>query len=143
MSLLKQPNGDDHPDAAGKHLDDAEVLLGAERFDGAAYHAGYVIECSLKSVILVAGASAAKRHVLSELSDRATSLAAMPSGSAARYTPDTAIGHSLYDSAHGWKSTLRYQSPGTVLPADARAWVDEARRVYAATVARMRLDGVV
>jgi hypothetical protein len=144
MSRLRDPrSGDDHPDAAGKHLNDAEVLLGADRFDGAAYHAGYVVECSLKSVILVAREGAARIHDLSKLSDKATSLAAMPSGSAARYAPDIETGHSLYDAENGWKSTLRYQSPGTVLPANAHAWVDEARRVYMATVARMRLDGVV
>lgn len=143
MSLFKNPStGDDLPDAAGKHLDDAEVLLDAERFDGAAYHAGYVVECSLKSVILMAGRSA-WGHELSTLSSEATRLAALPSGSAARYAPGVAAGHALYDTVHGWKSTLRYKSPGTVVGTDARDWVDEARRVYGATVARMRLDGVV
>lgn len=143
MSLRRDPRtGDDHPDAAGKHLDDAEVLLGADRFDGAAYHAGYVVECSLKSVILAAGGNAWGHH-LSELSSEATSLAALPSGSAARYAPGIAVGHSLYDTVDGWKSDLRYKSPGAVASTDAHAWVDEARRVYGATVARMRLDGVV
>lgn len=143
MSLRRDPKtGDDHPDAAGKHLDDAEVLLGAARFDGAAYHAGYVVECSLKSVILVAGKSSWGHH-LSDLGSDATSLAALPSGSAARYAPGIAAGHSLYDTVDGWKSTLRYKSPGTIAPGGAHDWVDEARRVYGATVARMRLDGVV
>ena len=143
MSNLRHPsNGDDHPDAAGKHLDDAQVLLAAERCDGAAYHAGYVVECSLKSVILVAGSNP-WGHELPDLSRKAVSLAAMPSGSAARYAPGIVPGHSLYDAVHGWRSTLRYKSPGTVAAADAGAWVDEARRVYLATVARMRLDGVV
>ncbi len=143
MSLFKDLNtGDDHPDAAGKHLDDAEALWGANRLDGAAYHAGYVVECSLKSVVVLAGGSYKKIHDLRELSSEATRLAALPSGSAARYSPGIAVGHSLYDTVKGWKSTLRYKSPGLVAPGD-RDWVDEARRVYGAAVARMRLDGVV
>ena len=43
---------DDHPEAAWKHLDDAVVLLAGGRLDGVAYHAGYVVECSLKAVLL-------------------------------------------------------------------------------------------
>ena len=45
--------GDDHPDAAAKNLDDAMTLLAARRFDGAGYLAGYVVECSLKTVIVL------------------------------------------------------------------------------------------
>ena len=50
MSRLKTVQGDDHPEAAGKHLLDAGALLAAGRADGAAYLSGYVVECSLKSI---------------------------------------------------------------------------------------------
>ena len=36
MSRLKRDNGDDYPDAAGKHLEDSRVLLAGSRHDGAA-----------------------------------------------------------------------------------------------------------
>lgn len=49
MSKFRCPEGDDHPDAAGKHLLDALTLKENGRFDGAAYLSGYVIECSLKN----------------------------------------------------------------------------------------------
>jgi hypothetical protein len=52
MSRLALPNGDDHPDAAHKHLLDAEALLTQQRADGAAYSSGYVVECALKSLWL-------------------------------------------------------------------------------------------
>ena len=52
MSRLALPNGDDHPDAAHKHLLDAEALLAQQRADGAAYLSGYVVECALKSLWL-------------------------------------------------------------------------------------------
>lgn len=51
MSRLRQSNGDDYPEAAGKHLTDASVLVADDRHDGAAYLAGYVVECALKALI--------------------------------------------------------------------------------------------
>ena len=45
MSSLLQQNGDDYPEAAGKHIEDADLLLQAQRFDGAGYLTGYVVEC--------------------------------------------------------------------------------------------------
>ncbi|TKD02009.1 hypothetical protein [Polyangium fumosum] len=54
MSNLKfGANGDDYPEAAAKHLTDARTLLDAKRFDGAAYLAGFAIECSLRTVVMV------------------------------------------------------------------------------------------
>ena len=51
MSRLRQGNGDDYPDAAGKHMEDSNVLIAGSRYDGGAYLAGYVVECSLKTLI--------------------------------------------------------------------------------------------
>ena len=42
---------DDFPKVALKHLQDAQALLKSNRFDGAAYLAGYVVECALKTMI--------------------------------------------------------------------------------------------
>ncbi|MRG94456.1 hypothetical protein [Polyangium spumosum] len=53
MSNLASSNGDDYPAAAAKHLEDARTLLDAQRHDGAAYLAGYVVECSLRSVVMI------------------------------------------------------------------------------------------
>jgi len=53
VSNLALTSGDDYPAAAGKHLNDAKVLLDAKRFDGAGYLAGYIVECSLRSVVMV------------------------------------------------------------------------------------------
>ena len=49
MSTLRQPNGDDYPEAAPKHLQDADALARSRRFDGAAHLSGYVAECALKT----------------------------------------------------------------------------------------------
>ncbi len=53
MSNLATSHGDDFPEAAEKNLLDARCLAGGTRWDGAAYHAGYVVECSLKTLLLV------------------------------------------------------------------------------------------
>ena len=142
MSHLRLANGDDHPAAAGKHLSDAGVLLPAGRADGAAYLAGYVVECTIKSLILAA-AGHPWGHNLSGLGRDALRLAALPGARTARYVPRMTPGHSLYDAASGWRETLRYREPGAVAPADAGSWLAEAQAVYESTIVPMRLDGVV
>jgi hypothetical protein len=94
---MSQPllgSGDDHPEAAAKNLSDASVLYAASRPDGAAYLAGYVVESSLKSLLLVdlgpnAGDAEARRlkHQLGKLSAKVLQLAALPSSRTARYAP--------------------------------------------------------
>jgi HEPN domain-containing protein len=141
MSRLRLPNGDDHPDAAGKHFDDATVLLPAGRSDGAAYLSGYVVECALKSLIVV-GAGTPWGHDLNALGQEALRLAALPGARSAKYIPRMNPTHSLYDAASGWRETLRYREPGAVAAADAAAWLAEAQAVYESTIVPMRLDGV-
>lgn len=142
MSRLANLNGDDHPEAASKHLADAQALLPALRPDGAAYLAGYVVECALKSIILVAG-GAPWGHDINALSRDALRLAALPGTGSARYIPRMTAGHSFYDTRSGWKETLRYRAAGAVSAADAVAWIAEAQAVYESTIVQMRLDGVV
>lgn len=52
MSNLKVGQ-EDFPAAAEKMQRDAAALLSAGRYDGAAYLAGYAVECSLKTVLLL------------------------------------------------------------------------------------------
>ncbi|MGQ0665195.1 MAG: HEPN domain-containing protein [Pseudomonadota bacterium] len=113
MSKIKLPNGDDHPEAAGKHLADAEALLDASRTDGAAYLSGYVVECALKSLVIVEGRQA-WGHDLNALSRKALRLAALPGARTARYVPRMNESHSLYDATSGWRETLRYREPGAI-----------------------------
>jgi hypothetical protein len=181
-------DGDDHPDAAGKNLDDAMALIAAQRFDGAGYLAGYVVECSLKTLIILqeiarhagltptalaqglAASSAqvvaalpggyqkarqaskspkAKQpqtsHDLETLSKEAVALASQPGAATARYAPPDPMAQPIPPSIYvmGWTESLRYTSSGTLGRTVATGWVDEARKVYQATVAAMRRDGVV
>lgn len=91
MSGLCQPNGDDYPEAARKHLDDAQALLDAARYDGAGYHAGYVVECALKTLLQIGGAPL-RGHDLSVLSAQVAALATGGSPHTARYIPLLELG---------------------------------------------------
>ncbi len=91
MSNLRQPNGDDYPEAARKHVDDAQALLEAARYDVAGYHAGYVVECALKTLLQIGGAPQ-WRYDLSALSVQAAALATGGSPQTARYIPLLELG---------------------------------------------------
>lgn len=142
MSSLRQGNGDDHPDASGKHLMDARTLLSATRPDGAAYLAGYVVECALKSLVQVeTGVAAPRVHHLGTLSAAVNAACLAAGARTAKYI--TAIVRSVPTAAIAqWRETLRYRSPAMTL-GDAQVWVDEANQIYKDTVAAMILDGVI
>ncbi|WP_298231577.1 HEPN domain-containing protein [uncultured Azohydromonas sp.] len=150
MSSLALPQGDDHPEAARKHLTDSSILLNAGRADGAAYLSGYVAECSLKSLWLYeTGVPPAgtplpwgrRGHDLSHLHSQATALAAVAGARTARYvgnTLRTMAGSSLFT----WNSEHRYHAPGMTLR-DATAWHNTATQAYQESVGQMYLDGVL
>lgn len=152
MSRLQLPNGDDHPEAAGKFLDDARVLLGTSRHDGAAYLAGYVAECSLKSLLLYERAASAPGsalpwkkgpdgHNLGTLQSYAATLASASGARTARYFGPTVQGLGGLGLA-AWKSEMRYWAP-SVTQADATSWLTDAESIYRETVAEMIKDGVL
>lgn len=149
MSKLRTPQGDDHPEAAGKHLADAKVLLAADRADGAAYLSGYVVECSLKSLWLYqTGVSSVGRmpwgrdgHNLAYLHGEVAQLVAFAGAKVARYVgPKTAA--IVVTSMVTWTSDIRYRSPVMSL-AQAQEWAAIADQVFQETVAEMWLDGVL
>ena len=143
MSNLCLSTGDDYPDAAQKHVDDAVTLLNAQRFDNAAYLAGYVIECVLKTVIQIEQGSP-WGHDINQLSQEAQKLASLPGAKTAHLANSQPLSHSIYDyGGSGWKETLRYRAPGTTAAAVAQDWVHEAQDVFDRVVTKLRLDGVL
>lgn len=142
MSRLQQNNGDDYPEAAGKHLKDADVLLTGVRPDGAAYLAGYVVECALKTLIQVQTGRATRSHDLPRLSNSLGAIAAQAGPQTQRYF---ATATALLNGAGilGWNPEMRYRANGGVTSARAGTWLQEAGAVYAGTIGGLRLDGVV
>jgi hypothetical protein len=142
LSRIARPNGDDHPAAAAKHLTDWRTLQHQNRYDGAAYLSGYVIECCVKALILVEGRPP-WGHDLRLLGGDALRLAAVPGARTARYAPWHNAGHVVYHNTTGWHPDLRYRPEGTLAAALVQQWIDEAEYVYSRTIVPMTLDGVV
>jgi uncharacterized protein RhaS with RHS repeats len=123
-------------------LDDARALLNAGRYDGAGYHAGYVIECALKTLLLI-GNRPVRGHDLSALSQHAIKLATDGSPQTARYIPNPPPRLAYDTPPQGWQETMRYRAPGDLTGSIAQSWLAESERIYRATVAAMRKDGVI
>ncbi len=141
MSKLRTPNGDDYPDAALKHLLDAQMLLGQSRADGAAYLSGYVVECALKSIWQLETRKPRHGHDLATLVQAASAVATVANAKTARYFKAATSGVASSAIA-AWKPEMRYQSPNMSV-GDAHAWCYIADAVFMETVAEMRLDGVL
>lgn len=149
MSTLAQANGDDHPEAAQKHLRDAQVLLAQERADGAAYLSGYVVECALKSLWLHEKGVppgnpmpwGRQGHNLNSLSAEVAAFASVAGARTARYfkTATTGVPHGAIAT---WTPEMRYR-PATMALGDARAWYAVADAVFHETIVQMQLDGML
>ena len=141
MSRLILPNGDDHPEAAHKHLLDAAVLLAQHRPDGTAYLSGYVVECALKSLQVLETGQALRGHDFRSLVNQVSAVAMVTGAKTARYFGAATRG--VAGSAIGsWAPEMRYRPP-TMTLGDAQSWYACARGVFEETVHQMRLDGVL
>ncbi len=141
MSSLRNANGDDYPDAAGKHLADASALAAAQRYDGAGYLAGYVVECALKTLLQVESGQVRKTHSYETLLKEVGETCLTAGAATARYVTETI--RAIPDAPiAAWRETMRYRSP-SMSSGDAQAWVEGAAVVYRETIASMILDGVI
>lgn len=141
MSRLRSPNGDDHPDAASKHLLDAGVLLAQQRPDGAAYLSGYVVECALKTLYVLETGQALRGHNFGSLIGAVNAVAPIAGAKTAKYFGRATSGV-LSSAIAGWEPEMRYHAPSIAL-ADAQSWHACATAVFQETVHEMRLDGVL
>ena len=139
MSRLRQANGDDYPAAALKHLQDAAVLARGRRFDGAAYLAGYVVECALKTLIQVEFGQARHGHELTSLLDELDVLAVRAGTRTGRLYAGVAASFRNADVL-AWRPEMRYRAPG-VASSDADRWLREARTAYGRIVGTLFLEG--
>lgn len=153
MSKL-QVGDDDHPEAAAKNLQDAETLLRAGRHDGAAYLGGYVIESSLKTLILHDRAYDATRgaHDAGRLKKAHAQVASKSFGHALMKLMNASMGHhgaayaptpeNLSKHTATWSESWRYRAPGVAQGVAADILAD-ANRVYRQVVVKMRQDGIL
>ena len=130
---------DDYPKSALKHLEDARVLRDAQRYDGAAYHAGYVAECTLKTVIEVESPPAPWIHDLQSLRQSVDQLALLAGHRSG--TLYIAATQSLVQIL-AWKPDMRYHGP-YVTKSDAAVWVTEAEAIYRQIIGSLALSGTI
>ena len=143
MSRLKQPNDDDYPEAALKHLQDADALVRGRRFDGAAYLAGYVVECALKTLIQVESGEARHSHELTNLLDVLDVLAVHAKTRTGRLYVGAEASFKATDVR--WTPEMRYRGPRNAGDASrvAEAWLREARSAYERIVGSLILEGAI
>lgn len=141
--MSKLASGDeDFPEATARHLRDAGILLKVNRPDGAAYLAGYVVECGLKSLYLLENKDLLpKEWKIHGLADLASKVIAMTGSESATYL-ETVKSVAKMAIAE-WNPSIRYRASGAVNAETAKAWLADAERVHNATFARMKLDGVL
>jgi HEPN domain-containing protein len=129
--------------AAGRHLVDAKVLAAENRFDNAVYLAGYVVECSLKTVISYhLGEAEARRwrHDLTGLQGPALQQLTVLVPHAQVRMPSSGTQGTVLESGHPerryWASCQWTQEETTVA-------LGRAFEIYRDTVVAMVLDGVL
>ncbi len=142
VSRLRQGNGDDYPEAAGRHVDDSKALLARRRFAGAAYLAGYVVECTLKTLIQLETGQARHGHDLSGLLDRLDVLAAQASARYGRVYLAVEPSLRSSDIVANWTPALRYRGSEPDARV-ARAWHREAADAYRRVFGTLHLAGAI
>lgn len=143
MSSLKLDSGEDYPEAAEKHLRDSKLLLDNNHFDGAAYLAGYVVECSLKTIIQKERRAVPQIHNLRDLKESALRLAAIPNSRTAKYSRRKfwSLASIYAYKTGGWEENMRYLPAGSISDIDAKAWIKEAEDIFRYIIIEMRLNG--
>ena len=142
MSALRQGNGDDYPDAAGKHLEDSRVLMAGSRHDGAAYLAGYVVECVLKTLIQLETGGPRYYHDLPGLCDELDGLAARAGSRYGKYYLAAEASLRASSVFIHWKPQQRYHGP-EVTANDAGTWCREADVAYQQIMGQLHLAGAI
>ncbi|MCY4511670.1 MAG: HEPN domain-containing protein [Acidobacteria bacterium] len=142
MSRLRQANGDDFPEAAGKHMQDSGLLLAEGRHDGAAYLAGYVVECALKTLIQLEAGQVRYSHDLSALDQELDKLAAQASSRAGKLYLRAQAPLRASTILNDWTPEQRYRSP-EIGAADAARWHQEAAGVYRRIIGPLLLAGAI
>ena len=142
MSRLRQGNGDDYPEAAGKHILDSDALVARRRFDGAAYLAGYVVECTLKTLIQLETGKADHSHDLPGLLDQLDALAAQVGARHGKVYLAIEASLRSSDVVDKWRPEQRYHGPEANASL-AKAWHREAADAYRRVFGKLNLAGVV
>jgi hypothetical protein len=134
---------DDFRSAAELHLNDGSFLVKHERYDNAFYLLGYVVECSLKTIVeSKEGAARKYKHDLGKLRTAYLRLAVLM-GSAVS-APSETVEKLVKDFENlDWNPSHRYRGNGHVDSTMAGEAQRLAKGIYEDTVVRLRISGVL
>lgn len=127
-----------YPNAACRHLIDSQHLLNVSRWDGCAYLAGYVIECSLKALIAHPSIPSeidlhAIGHDLSKLTHTLDQMAASRKPEWKRHASSSfllALRNKLDSQQLEWHPRMRYESSRPEWQSNAKDWWNLANRCF-------------
>ena len=130
--------------AAARHWDNAQFLGADDRWQEAAYLAGYIAECSLKALLECTAPDMLLRplgHDLAALAGEALEMAVLLNPGSRRY-PAAA----LLPGAVGvgrWQPEHRYEQTGFLSDGEFQQMVTEAQQIGQSVLVALVLDGVV
>lgn len=131
--------------SAGRHLQDAQLLLVEQRWDNAVYLAGYVVECSFK-VLVEQHFKQDQRavikygHDLTELEGRAMERLRVLYPILDRQLPASRIAGTVLAQNHPER---RYSKSGLWAEADATTAVQRAEEIYREIITKLVLNGSI
>jgi HEPN domain-containing protein len=131
--------------SASRHLQDAQSLLQTQRWDNAVYLAGYVVECSFKSLVeqyLGGGTSAIKNygHNLTELDGKTMERLRVLYPILDRKLPVSRIAGTILAQYH---PDRRYAKSGLWTEDEAKLAVQRAAEIYREIIIKLVLDGSI
>lgn len=138
FSRLKISMSEHYPNAACRHLADSKMLLDKKRFHGSAYLAGYVVECSLKALIVSPtpppGVDVRSiGHDLSALHNQLNQMASARQGAWRRQVSSSLLGtlRSFLDAqTPAWNPSMRYDATDPSWQSNAFEWWEMANRCF-------------
>jgi len=131
--------------SAGRHLQDAQLLLVEQRWDNAVYLAGYVVECSFKVLVEQhfkhdQGAVRKYGHDLTELEGRAMERLRVLYPILDRQLPASRIAGTVLAQNHPER---RYSKSGLWAEAEAQTAVQRAEEIYREIITKLVLNGSI
>ena len=149
---------DDFVKTAEQMMNDAEKLQRDGAHRNACYLAGYVVECTLKAMLSVAGTAPEWIHDLKSLDEALAGLSVTGLHGVSRYGDPSRLAPTMFQRSHEWVRKRKgppkweerchwdpgHRYDGTRWANDvmSRAYIDEARQ-FVQIINQMRIDGVV
>ena len=136
---------DSFSNSAGRHLQDAQILLKKKRWDNAVYLAGYVVECCFKVLVeenFKHDQNAARKynHDITELDGRLMERLRVIYPFVDKQLPASRIMGTVLNQNHPMR---RYFKSGHWTETDAQSAVQRAEEIYREIISKLVLDGSI